>query len=64
MAAAPQPQRAPIFALATAGYGAVLGSLFPVVAVMTIADISGGLGIPADSAALEIREASHSDDPV
>ena len=42
----------PIAALAVAGYGAVLGSLFPVITVLSIADISGGLSVAADSAAL------------
>ncbi|TCP36053.1 MFS transporter [Sphingomonas sp. BK235] len=42
----------PIAALAVAGYGAVLGSLFPVVAVLSSADISGGLSVAADSGAL------------
>lgn len=46
------PSAPPYAALATAGYGAVLGSLFPVMTVMTIADISGGLSSPIDSAAL------------
>jgi MFS family permease len=46
---APSP---PIGALAVAGYGSILGSLFPVMAVMTIGDISGGLSVAADSAAL------------
>ncbi|MEG3177732.1 MFS transporter [Sphingomonas sp. RB3P16] len=44
--------RPPIAALAVAGYGAVLGSLFPLMAVMTGADISGGLSVAADSGAL------------
>lgn len=46
------PPRPPYAALATAGYGAVLGSLFPIMAVMTTADISGGLSVAADSGAL------------
>ena len=45
-------QKPPYSALAVAGYGSVLGSLFPVVAVMSIADISGGLSVAADSGAL------------
>ncbi len=46
------PPAPPYAALATAGYGAVLGSIFPVMTVMTIADVSGGLSVPIDSAAL------------
>ena len=42
----------PHAALATAAYGAVLGSVFPIMTVMTIADISGGLSVAADSGAL------------
>ncbi|MDD1453275.1 MFS transporter [Sphingomonas sp. H160509] len=42
----------PLAALATASYGAILGSVFPVMTVMTIADVSGGLSVPIDSAAL------------
>jgi DHA2 family multidrug resistance protein len=45
-------QKPPYAALAVAGYGGVLGSLFPVVAVMSVADISGGLSVAADSGAL------------
>jgi MFS family permease len=45
-------QKPPYSALAVAGYGGVLGSLFPLVAVYSVADISGGLHIAADSAAL------------
>lgn len=42
----------PLGALAVAGYGSVLGSLFPVMTVMTINDISGGLSVAIDAAAL------------
>jgi len=42
----------PYAALAVAGYGGVLGSLFPLVAVFSVADISAGLHLAADSAAL------------
>jgi MFS family permease len=49
--AASQP-KPPFAALAVAGYGAVLGSLFPVMTVMTVADISGGLSVASDSGAL------------
>lgn len=48
---ATQP-KPPIVALAAAGYGAVLGSIFPMMAVMTAADISGGLSVASDSGAL------------
>ncbi len=49
---APAEQKPPYAALAVAGYGAVLGSLFPLVAVFSAADISGGLDVAADSGAL------------
>lgn len=42
----------PLTALATAAYGAVLGSVFPVMAVMTTPDVSGGLMVAGDSGAL------------
>ena len=42
----------PHAALATAAYGAVLGSVFPVMTVMTVSDMSGGLSVAADSGAL------------
>ncbi|WP_420145179.1 MFS transporter [Sphingobium sp.] len=45
-------QTPPYAALAVAGYGAVLGSLFPLVAVFSLADITGGLHVAADSGAL------------
>ncbi|WP_442680314.1 MFS transporter [Sphingomonas sp. ASY06-1R] len=45
-------QKPPYAALAVSGYGAVLGSFFPLVAVYSVADISGGLHVAADSAAL------------
>lgn len=44
--------RPPIAALAVAGYGSVLGSLFPVMTVISAADISGGLSVASDSGAL------------
>jgi len=45
---------APIMALAVAGYGSVLGSVFPVMAVIATADISGGLSVASDSGGLVI----------
>jgi MFS family permease len=42
----------PVAALAVAAYGAVLGSLFPIVVVLSVADVSGGLSVAADSGAL------------
>jgi DHA2 family multidrug resistance protein len=44
--------RAPIMTLAVAGYGSVLGSVFPVMTVIAAADISGGLSVASDSGAL------------
>ncbi len=45
-------QKPPYAALAVSGYGAVVGSLFPLVTVLSAADISGGLSVAADSGAL------------
>ncbi|WP_165913323.1 MFS transporter [Novosphingobium sp. ST904] len=42
----------PIAALSVAGYGSLLGSMFPVMAIMTVSDIGGGLSAAADAAAL------------
>ncbi|MEO9132291.1 MAG: MFS transporter [Sphingomonas sp.] len=54
MASAPAQPAPPIAALAVAGYGAVLGSLFPLMTVLNAADIAGGLSVAGDSAALVI----------
>lgn len=54
MASAASQYRPPIAALAIAGYGSVLGSVFPVVAVISGADISGGLSVSSDSGALVV----------
>jgi MFS family permease len=42
----------PIKALVVAAYGSALGSLFPVMAVISVADISGGLSVASDTGAL------------
>ncbi len=42
----------PIGALAVAAYGSALGSTFPVMTVISAADISGGLSVASDSGAL------------
>lgn len=44
-------QKPPYAALVVSGYGAVLGSLFPLVTVLSAADVSGGLSVAADSGA-------------
>lgn len=54
MASATDQYRPPIAALAVAGYGSVLGSVFPVMAVISIADISGGLSVASDNGALVV----------
>src|SRR4051812_36501841 len=54
MASAASQYRPPIAALAIAGYGSVLGSVFPVMAVISGADISGGLSVSSDSGALVV----------
>lgn len=52
MALPANPSKAPLFALAVAGYGSAIGSVFPVMTVIAGADISGGLSVAADSGAL------------
>lgn len=52
MAATTSEKGIPVAALAVAAYGAVLGSLFPIVVVLSVADVSGGLSVAADSGAL------------
>ncbi|WP_345725421.1 MFS transporter [Qipengyuania pacifica] len=52
MRATLETQGPPTIALATAAYGALVGSLFPVVTVLSLSDVSGGLGVSLDSAAL------------
>jgi DHA2 family multidrug resistance protein len=42
----------PIMGLVIAGYGSMFGSLFPVMTVLSAADISGGLSVASDSGAL------------
>jgi MFS family permease len=54
MASTADEHRPPIAALAIAGYGSVLGSVFPVMAVIASADISGGLSVAGDSGALVV----------
>ena len=46
------PPKPPLPALIVAGYGSALGSLFPVMTVIAVADISGGLAVSSDSGAL------------
>jgi len=52
MASTANQPRAPIAALAVACYGSALGSVFPVMTVISAADISGGLSVASDSGAL------------